>query len=104
MHLVHLAGACHAEQVDLIGRGWLLALLYVHVPVEEVGEAGVGQEALGEVEHALRAHVGQAVSLLVVVQKSPGRVTFSIGLLNIHPVSVHIDGKHGLLIKVDHLE
>ena len=102
MHLMHFTRACHTVQVNLIGGSGLLALMNMHVPVEECGETRVGKHAGREVKHALRTQVGQAVLCLVVVEQLPSWVAFSISPLNVHPVSVHVDWKHCFLIEIDH--
>lgn len=79
-------------------------MLDVHVPLEEVGEGLVSHEPLREVKHALRAHILQAISLSVVVEELPSGITLCIRLLKVQIVCVHVDGKHRLLVKVNHHE
>ena len=104
MLLMHLNRSSHTVKGNLVGLGGLLTLMYMHVPVEECGETGISKHACGEVEHALRAQVSQAILSLEVVKKLPSWITFGISLLDVHPIGVHVDWEHCLLIEIDHHE
>jgi len=74
----------------------------MHVPFELGSGVCIGKESLRELFHALRANVGQTILLLVIMEKLPGWVSISIGLIDVKIVGVHVDRQHGLLIEVNH--
>ena len=91
VHLMHLTTTCLAIELKLVSVGGLFTSLHMHVPLEEICCLLVAQNAVRKTLHAARAQISQTVSRFIVVEELPGWLAFSVCLVNIHVIYVHID-------------
>lgn len=99
---MRLTGGQVAEQVQLTQIVILVLVLAILILEINHGQLLISKNTNGEVFEVRRSQIFHLVSLLIIVQLRPSRLSSCWHIFNIDVVSVHVVRQHGLSIDVQH--